>query len=638
MKKSFVVKIYLILSTFIVLIPVSLIILVHQKIMPSFERWNINSFAFFLLFILSIAIIPTLFLVNKITKIYMKIKEVKNSLSIKSLKEFKLESIKSFVEEIDKISKEAKILQFENRILYDTALAIYSTASLQELLDTILARLTTHTNADFGLIFLLENDELKLKAHSNVFDDDIEKTTFRIGEGLAGWSVHKGEGMLIHDVQNDYRYIRCINDTKAQITIPIKMYERILGVLVLGSKKPSNFNESDFKLINTISGEIGLAINNAQLTEHLKKENQNNQMLFESTKKITSSVELNKVAQIGVQIVTDVVEVQSCVLAVLEEGEEDFLRIIASHGIGREDSQVLEFKETIKKAFIEKQLAEQKTDEGYVYSIPILSKENCIGILHINTKSDLTIEEIELINSTVTPLTSALENALLYRNIETLATRDELTGTYNRRYFQDVLDECAKKAQIYSEDLSLVMLDIDNFKKYNDTYGHIVGDFLLKKIADVMNSTLRHNDIISRYGGDEFTIILPNTKIEEAKVIMERIRDTVSSHKFELEDEKKEAEEEKNIEVEDKKGSILKRENLLNNNLKNWIVGKVALNQFKRAPKSFNVTISVGISSLTHTNYDKEELIKNADKASLESKRKGKNRVSIFLPKLSESL
>ncbi|NSB89074.1 diguanylate cyclase (GGDEF)-like protein [Clostridium saccharobutylicum] len=644
MKKRFIVKIYLILSIFTVLIPTSSIILAQQKIIPSFDRWRINNFTFFLLVTLSISIIPTLFLVNKITRIYVKIKEIKNNLNMKNekkLNKFKLKNIDFFFEEIDKISREARILQFENRILYDTALAIHSTASFQELLDTILARLTTHINADFGLIFLLENDELRLKAYSNIFDQDIEKTSFRIGEGLVGWCVHKGEGILTRDVQNDYRYIRCINYTKAQITIPIKMYERILGVLVLGSKKSSNFNESDFKLINTISGEIGLAINNAQLTEHLKKENENNQMLFKLTKKITSSVELNKVAEIGVKTIIGVINVKSCVLAILEEGNEDVLKIISSYGTDKEKSQFLESKEAIREAFTEKRSVEQKIDTGYVYSIPILSKENCIGILHINTENILTIEEIELINSAVASLSSALENAFLYKSVETLAIRDGLTSTYNRRYFQDVIDEYTKKAQINNEDLSLVMLDVDNFKKYNDTYGHIVGDFILKKIANIMENSLRHDDIISRYGGDEFIIILPNTKIEEAKIIMENIRDSISSYKFEIDDEKKEVEEEKVaelkevIEVEGKKGNMFKGENLFNNNFKNWIIEKVGLNQFNRTSQSFNVTISVGISSLMHTNYDKEMLIKNADKSSLESKRKGKNQVSICMPELN---
>ncbi|WP_242952631.1 sensor domain-containing diguanylate cyclase [Clostridium beijerinckii] len=536
----------------------------------------------------------------------------------------------SLFNEIDKINRSIRILKFENSILYDTAFAIYNMASIQELLDTILARLVTHTNADFGLIFLLEKDELKLKSHSNVLYEELEKTTFRIGEGLVGWTFYKEQGLLTDDVQKDFRYIRCISDTRAQITIPIKMHEKILGVLVLGSKKDSDFGESDFKLINTISGEIGLAINNAKLTAKLQKENQNNQRLFELTKRITSSMDLEEVSNMGIKIVTEIIEVHSCTLGIFDKVDENKINVISSYG---DDKKGLEFSGTVEEAFKKKHMAEIKTDKGYIYSIPLLSKESCMGILHINTKNKLTIEEIELINGTITPLTSALENAFLYKNVERLATRDGLTGVYNHRYFQDMLDEYIIKVQKDENDLSMAMIDIDNFKKYNDTYGHPVGDLLLKKVVEVMRSILRDEDVIFRYGGDEFTIILPYTNSEDAGAIMEQIKNIISDYKFEIGDKE---EEETALDVELIKESTFKSEKLFNSNIfKKWISEKVGLSKSKLISNTFNITISVGISSLVDVNYDKEMLIKNADKASLKSKRNGKNQVTIWKPELN---
>lgn len=633
MKKSFAFKTYLIRSVFTILIPMVAIILVHEKIIPSFEKWGINSFTFFLILIIVISIIPIILLGNKIKKISIIINEIKSSLYIKDRNDFKnvkLNTVSSLFNEVDKIKREIRVLQFENRILYDTALAIHNTDSLEELLDIILARLTTHTNADFGLIFLLEDHELKLNAHSNILDEDIKKTSFKIGEGLVGWAVHKNEAILVEDVQVDSRYINCVNNTRAQITIPIEMYGITLGVLVLGSEKPSHFSESDFKLIKTISGEIGLAINNAKLTDNLKKENQNNQMLFELTKKITSSVDLNEVAKIGVKTVVEVIQAKSCILAVLDEVEDE-LKIIASHGTFKERLQFIELSGTVEEAFKEKYPTKLKTENGYAYSIPLLSEKKSLGILYINVDHLLTKEEIELIDSTVIPLSSALENAFLYRNVESLAIRDGLTGMYNHRYFKEVLDNYIAKAKKYGSNLSLVMLDIDNYKKYNDTYGHQLGDVLLKKVAEVLQSSLRAEDIISRYGGDEFTIILPNTDIEDARNIMEIIRETISDYKFEIEDEEENIQEETVVDVEEKKGSGFSAEKLFSKGLKKWFVGKVGLNQFKPISKSFNITISIGISSLIDTNYNKEVLIKKADEAALESKRKGKNKVSIWV-------
>ncbi|AOT68985.1 diguanylate cyclase [Geosporobacter ferrireducens] len=633
MRKNLIFKIYLSLIIFTLSITILSIILIQQKIIPSFENWQSGTLFLFIFAIVSFAFFPAIYLMRKVTKLYKKIKEIQgDSLCInneKSLGDLKLVNIISIFDEIDKIGRKMRILQFENRILYDTALAIHTSASLQELLDIILARLTTHTNADFGLIFLLDGDELTLKSHSNISEKNIEKKSFRIGEGLVGWTVHKGEGMLTQNVKRDYRYIRCVDNTKAQITIPIKMYERVLGVLVLGSEKISYFTDSDFKLINTISGEIGLAINNARLTEKLKKENQNNQVLFELTKKITASVDLNKVAEIGVKTIAEVIGAQSCVLAVSDE-ESNSLKIIASYGIVEKNQQLLELNGTIEEAFHKKYPVGIKINDGYAYSIPLLSMKNCIGILHVHAENVLSKDEIELINSAVTPLSTALENALLYKNIENLALRDGLTNMYNYRYFQEVLDEYVKQAELYNAHLSLVMLDIDNFKQYNDTYGHPVGDLLLKKITDVMQNNLRPNDIIARYGGDEFSIILPNTDIKEASTIMERIKNTISAHEFKIEDEKEKTDEEALGE------SSFKDDNILRKSFKRWIADKWVLNKFKTMSKSFNITISVGICSLADVHYDKEALIKNADKASLESKQKGKNQVSIWKPLTTE--
>nr|WP_207718390.1 sensor domain-containing diguanylate cyclase [Clostridium beijerinckii] len=609
--------------------PTLFIILVQQKIIISFEKWEISNFIYFMFtIILLLAII-----VNKIIRAYIKLKQMKSNLNIGDRKysnDVKLIDGESLFNEIDKINRSIRILKFENSILYDTAFAIYNMASIQELLDTILARLVTHTNADFGLIFLLEKDELKLKSHSNVLYEELEKTTFRIGEGLVGWTFYKGQGLLTDDVQKDFRYIRCISDTRAQITIPIKMHEKILGVLVLGSKKDSDFGESDFKLISTISGEIGLAINNAKLTAKLQKENQNNQRLFELTKRITSSMDLEEVSNMGIKIVTEIIEVHSCTLGIFDKVDENKISVISSYG---DDKKGLEFSGTVEEAFKKKHMAEIKTDKGYIYSIPLLSKESCMGILHINTKNKLTIEEIELINGTITPLTSALENAFLYKNVERLATRDGLTGVYNHRYFQDMLDEYIIKVQKDENDLSMAMIDIDNFKKYNDTYGHPVGDLLLKKVVEVMRSILRDEDVIFRYGGDEFTIILPYTNSEDAGAIMEQIKNIISDYKFEIGDKE---EEETALDLELIKESTFKSEKLFNSNIfKKWISEKVGLSKSKLISNTFNITISVGISSLVDVNYDKEMLIKNADKASLKSKRNGKNQVTIWKPELN---
>lgn len=151
-----------------------------------------------------------------------------------------------------------------------------------------------------------------------------------------------------------------------------------------------------------------------------------------------------------------------------------------------------------------------------------------------------------------------------------------------------------------------------------------------------MRSILRDEDVIFRYGGDEFTIILPYTNSEDAGVIMEQIKNIISDYKFEIGDKEEEEIEETALDAETIKESIFKSEKLFNSNMfKKWISEKVGLSKSKLISNTFNITISVGISSLVDVNYDKEMLIKNADKASLKSKRSGKNQVTIWKPELN---
>ena len=134
-------------------------------------------------------------------------------------------------------------------------------------------------------------------------------------------------------------------------------------------------------------------------------------------------------------------------------------------------------------------------------------------------------------------INNALEKYRLKKEVKTtmetmaeMSTRDELTGLYNRRYFMEVFDRETAGAQRYDTELVLCMMDLDHFKKINDTYGHPAGDEVLKEIAYLLRKTVRKSDVACRYGGEEFAVILPNTDIEHAAIFCERFRKEVEKH------------------------------------------------------------------------------------------------------------
>ena len=154
--------------------------------------------------------------------------------------------------------------------------------------------------------------------------------------------------------------------------------------------------------------------------------------------------------------------------------------------------------------------------------VPLIAKGECIGIINITNKKNGKLfnkKDLEFIEALANQAAIAVDNAQLYE----LATKDGLTKLYIHRHFYFLLDSEVKRVQRYNHVLSIIMMDIDNFKRVNDTYGHLVGDMVLKEIATTIQKTIRHVDIPARYGGEEFTIILPETSVANAAVIAESI-------------------------------------------------------------------------------------------------------------------
>ncbi len=127
----------------------------------------------------------------------------------------------------------------------------------------------------------------------------------------------------------------------------------------------------------------------------------------------------------------------------------------------------------------------------------------------------------------------ALDNIHQYSTIEKLSYTDSMTGIYNYRYFYKRLNEEILRAKRYDRELALVILDIDNFKSFNDNFGHQAGDLVLKQLSDLITKTIRSIDVVSRYGGEEFCIIMPDTGIGHCQIFIERLRSQIADFKFE---------------------------------------------------------------------------------------------------------
>jgi diguanylate cyclase (GGDEF)-like protein len=173
---------------------------------------------------------------------------------------------------------------------------------------------------------------------------------------------------------------------------------------------------------------------------------------------------------------------------------------------------------------------EQKLECHSLGLLPLEMRDQLLGVVAFSIPEIYPKTEILAIFARQAAMT--IENAQLFSKVEEMALRDTLTGLYNRRYFQQILDYELNRAKRYRQPLSLVFIDLDHFKEINDQFGHSVGDQFLRQIALKLSSMFRTTDLVARYAGDEFIAILPTTHHEGAMILARRILEQLGSYQI----------------------------------------------------------------------------------------------------------
>lgn len=174
--------------------------------------------------------------------------------------------------------------------------------------------------------------------------------------------------------------------------------------------------------------------------------------------------------------------------------------------------------------------------KGSFLCLPLISDtlDQPLGTINLYRKEidGFTPQEIKLFEKLAQQIARVLDKVLLYHQTRELSITDELTKIFNRRYFNQRFDREFQRAQRYNRPLSIIMADIDHFKNFNDAHGHLVGDEVLKGVAKALEHSLRKADIVARFGGEEFVVLLPEIDKEHAKQAAEKLRKTIESLGF----------------------------------------------------------------------------------------------------------
>ena len=321
--------------------------------------------------------------------------------------------------------------------------------------------------------------------------------------------------------------------------------------------------------------------------------------IFGIVSSIGSELELEKVCDLIAEKVFKVINCNGCAIILIDEkgvrlqSEIGFGKSIREVEFSREMPLIKYILSTKNKLFIgniESSYFKYSIPKGEkttsMICIPIIVKEEVKGIIYIDSKKTnaFSSKHEYFLNILAHEISIAIERALNYEQIKKLTVIDELTGIFNRRKFDIDLKDTLNEAIRYVKSLSLLMIDIDYFKNYNDFHGHQMGDMVLKKMGGVFIENKRSTDRVYRYGGEEFSVICSETNKENARIFAERLREVVERGKFEGEE--------------------------------------------KIKPQG-NLTISIGVSNFPFDATRIDYLIKYADVALYKAKAEGRNRVKV---------
>jgi len=321
--------------------------------------------------------------------------------------------------------------------------------------------------------------------------------------------------------------------------------------------------------------------------------------LYEVGKAISSVLDFSQLQHMILETVVKVMKAEKGSLMLLDDAEKiltigvafgisDEIKKEAKVGIG--ESVAGWVVETGNSLFVEDvesdhaflAIKKENITRGTLISVPLKAKDKILGVVNVSRSVPRSFgkKDFELFGNLANQAAIAIENARLYR----YAVTDEMTRLYNHRYFQQRLDEELQRADRYESKLTLIILDVDHFKRFNDTYGHPEGDRVLKTVSRQLEKSIREVDIVARYGGEEFVVICPEKDGEGGMIPANRIRTMIEGYDFRI-------------------GGV-------------------------HVP----ITVSLGVACYPDHARNKAELIICSDTALYYSKESGRNRASLYNP------
>jgi len=329
-----------------------------------------------------------------------------------------------------------------------------------------------------------------------------------------------------------------------EMFVPLMNRGELVAVLAISDRRDGKlYAVEDIDLLEFIATKVAASMEKEYSHEQLKEQDEETTLVNRLTAIITSSMSIQMIFEGFAQELKKVVDIDWATIALIDGNELYFLALSSTIGSTWQPEERIPLEGTAtelacreKQAVYEPDLKrhhrfwtwESHLKQGIcsIAYLPLSVTDRIIGSLILASRKPNAYNrrQIQLLEKVALQIAAPVENAQLYAQLEQRARIDVLTGLFNRRHFEERLKEEISRHSRYGNEFSIFMLDLDNFKSYNDAYGHPAGDILLNQIGKIIKSSIRNADQAFRYGGDEFVAILPETTREDAWVVAERVR------------------------------------------------------------------------------------------------------------------
>lgn len=429
---------------------------------------------------------------------------------------------------------------------------------------------------------------------------------FAADQGLLHGVVASGSSLRMSLTDTSRRtigYYRDVEPVNALCAAPIGDKETLAGVLVVDRSEARAFTDPELEIVQLVARQIWRAMVNEGLLRRLDKSRQEHYHLAEASKALSRvyteaevlRVSLEETAKIapydlGAVVMCDPEQQQYEIVACWPKSVD--LTGVTFSGQGNLVDWVIRrnqplaypnFANLPRRPVIFTR-EERLSNVSSLLVLPLNVKAQTVGAFVLASgQAEFFGEDLQHIFQIIAnQIAVSLENAQIYTRLEEMATIDGLTGLMNKRTLNERIEELISRAERYDHPVSLLMMDIDHFKRVNDTYGHLAGDRVLREVGRVLRESMRRIDLVGRWGGEEFMVLLDSTSAEDARDKAEQLRERVGSLVFDSD------------------------------------LGE------------FSVTLSAGIATFPEDSRRIDELVEKADVALYQSKRAGRNRVTLY--------